>query len=490
MSSTKTVEQPAGAPAPITAKPNKLMKWIIPLALGVIIAVIPPPAGLAPVAWHYFAAFVMVVAALILEPLPGVVVGFVGVAFCGTLRLVGSTPEDGLRWALSGFSNSTVWLIYAASLFALGYEVSGLGRRIALALVHKLGRSTLGLGYAIALSDLILAPFTSSNTASASCTFPIFTSIPPLYGSYPNDHPRRIGSYVMWVAFATQCVSSSIFLTALAPNVLAVELSRKIAKVDISWTQWFVGFLPVGIILFLSVPLLTYFLYPPELKRGEKVAEWAGAQLKELGPLTLREKKMGGLAMLALIGWIGATRWIDPTMTALAICALMMLTGVVTWNEIAGSKMAWTNLTWLATLVTMADGLARVGFLKWFAASSAVLLARVSVMSMIIGVIVVFFFVHYFFASLSAHTTALMPVFLAMMMTLPGLPMRPVVMILGYTLGLMGVISPYATGPSPMYYGTGYISTKDFWRLGFIFGVFFLGTLLLVGLPLALKFIH
>jgi L-tartrate/succinate antiporter len=83
-----------------------------------------------------------------------------------------------------------------------------------------------------------------------------------------------------------------------------------------------------------------------------------------------------------------------------------------------------------------------------------------------------------------------MPVFLAMMMTLPGLPMRPVVMILGYTLGLMGVISPYATGPSPMYYGTGYISTKDFWRLGFIFGVFFLGTLLLVGLPLALKFIH
>ncbi len=97
---------------------------------------------------------------------------------------------------------------------------------------------------------------------------------------------------------------------------------------------------------------------------------------------------------------------------------------------------------------------------------------------------------HYFFASLSAHTTALLPVFLAMMMTLPGLPMRPVVMVVGYTLGLMGVISPYATGPSPMYYGTGYISSKDFWKLGFIFGMFFLLTLLLVGLPLALKFIH
>lgn len=490
MSTINTSPQPTGVQAPIAAKRKSAATWIIPLALGAIIWIIPAPAGLTPLAWHYFAAFVTVVAALIAEPFPGAVVGFAGVAFCGALQLVGGKPEDGLRWALSGFSNSTVWLIYAASLFAVGYEVSGLGRRIALALVNKLGRSTLGLGYAIALSDLILAPFTSSNTARASCTFPIFTSIPPLYGSYPNDNPRRIGSYVMWVAFATQCVSSSIFLTALAPNVLAVELSRKIAKIDISWTSWFVGFLPVGIILFLAVPLLTYYLYPPELKRGDKVADWAGEQLREIGPLSLREKKMGALAMLALIGWIGGGRWIDPTMTALVICALMMLTGVVTWNDIAGSKMAWTNLTWLATLVTMADGLARVGFLKWFAASSAVLLTRVSVMSMIIGVIVVFFFVHYFFASLSAHTTALMPVFLAMLMTLPGLPMRPVVMMLGYTLGLMGVISPYATGPAPMYYGTGYIKSKDFWRLGFIFGIFFIGTLLLVGLPLALKFMH
>ena len=486
---SSTVAQPAAGQAP-AAKSNKLVKWIVPFALIVILWFVPPPASLALTAWHYFAVFAGVIAALILEPLPGAAIGFAGVAFCGALRLVSPNPADGLRWALSGFANSTVWLIYAASLFALGYQVTGLGRRIALALVHKLGRSTLGLGYAIAISDLVLAPFTSSNTARASSTFPIFTSIPPLYGSYPNDNPRKIGSYIMWVAFATQCVSSSIFLTALAPNVLAVELSRKIAKIDISWTQWFFGFLPVGIILFLAVPLLTYLIYPPELKRGDEVAKWAGVKLKEMGPISMGEKKMGVLALMALIAWIAATEWLDPTMTAMVICALMMLTGVVTWSDIAGSKMAWTNLTWLATLVTMADGLSRVGFLKWFAASSAVVLAKVPVTTMIIGVVVIFFLVHYFFASLSAHTTALLPVFLAMMMTLPGLPMRPVVMVVGYTLGLMGVISPYATGPSPMYYGTGYISSKDFWKLGFIFGMFFLLTLLLVGLPLALKFIH
>ena len=54
-----------------------------------------------------------------------------------------------MSWALSGFSNSTVWLIFGAFMFALGYEKTGLGRRIALMLVKAMGRKTLTLGYAV-----------------------------------------------------------------------------------------------------------------------------------------------------------------------------------------------------------------------------------------------------------------------------------------------------------------------------------------------------
>src|SRR5208283_791132 len=127
--------------------------------------------------------------------------------------------------------------------------------------------------------------------------------------------------------------------------------------------------------------------------------------------------------------------------------------------------------------------LAQVGFLTWFAKTSASALSGVSVLAMMIAVIAIFFLIHYFFASLSAHTTALMPVFLAAMMTLPGLPIRPVVMVLGYTLGLMGVISPYATGPAPMYYGSGYIEKGDFWKFGLIFGLIYFTGLLVIVLP-------
>jgi L-tartrate/succinate antiporter len=488
MGSAKTILEPAKTKA--GSQQSKLLKWVVPIALGLIVYLIPAPAGLSAVAWRFFALFITVIAALITEPLPGAAIGFIGVAFAAALVCVGKNPGEALRWALSGYANSTVWLIYAASLFALGYEVTGLGRRIALALVKHLGRRTLGLGYAVALADLVLAPFTSSNTARCGSVFPIVSNIPPLYGSSPTENPRKIGAYIMWTAFAAQCVSSAMFLTALAPNVLAVELARKVAHIDISWTAWFYGFLPLGIALFLAVPLLGYWVYPPELKRGDAVADWAGKQLADMGPFSVREWKMSIMAIIALGCWIGATKWITPEATALCVCSLMLLTGVIQWSDIAANKQGWTNLVWLATLVTMADGLAQVGFLSWFAKTSATQLSKVPVLTMMIALVAIFYLIHYFFASLSAHTTALLPVFLAAMMTLPGLPIRPVTMVIGYTLGLMGILTPYATGPAPIYFGAGYIKTKEFWRLGFIFGMFFLAALLLVQLPIALRFLR
>jgi L-tartrate/succinate antiporter len=87
------------------------------------------------------------------------------------------------------------------------------------------------------------------------------------------------------------------------------------------------------------------------------------------------------------------------------------------------------------------------------------------------------------FAGLTAHTTAVLPVVLAAGLAIPGLPMRDFIMLLGYSLGIMGVLTPFATGPSPVYYGCGFIDRKDFWRLGFIFGLLFFATMMLIGMP-------
>jgi anion transporter len=451
----------------------------VPVLAGAAIAVGPAPSGLPTQAWRLFAVFVAVVLGMVLEPLPPGAVGLLGVAVAGALGLVGGTPAESARWALSGFSDATVWLIFGAFVLATGYERTGLGRRIALELVRRLGGRTLGLGYAIALADLALAPLTPSNTGrSGGVIYPIVRQLPELYGSAPGPTARRIGAYLMWTAFASSAVTSAMFVTALAPNPVALSLARQATGLDIGWTGWMLGFLPVGLPLLAVVPALAYAVYPPEIKASREVPAWAAAELARMGPTSRREWGMAALIGLALALWtVGAER-VNATQTILIVVTLMVASGIVAWDDVLGNRQAWHMLVWFATVVAFADGLGRVGFVAWAGHAAGGALAGVPPRLIAPLLVCLFFFAHYFFASLTAHATALMPVFLATAVALPGVPARRIALLLCYSLGLMGVLDPYATGPAVVYYGSGFVSRRAFWSLGLLFGVLFLAALL------------
>ena len=475
-------------------KKSVLWKTAIPILAGGLLALLPAPEGLEQNAWYYFALFSVVILALMLEPIPPAAVGFIGVTAAAVLALVHTPSQmaepgfnmsrESIKWALSGFSNTTVWLIFCAFMFALGYAKTGLGKRVALFLVKRLGGRTLGLGYAVTLADTILAPFTPSNTArSGGIIYPILRNIPPLYGSSPEENPKKIGSYLMWTAFAATSVTSSLFLTSMAPNLLAVDIVYQTTNLEITWAQWFLGFLPAGIILLLLVPYVIYKLNPPEIKTSTEVPSWAAQELKKTGPISLKEYMMGGLILLALALWIFGGSVVNPTTVGVGIIALMLITGVITWEDVLGNKPAWNVLVWFATLVTLAGGLNQVGFVSWFAQLTASSLKEISPL-LLVGLLVAFYFlIHYMFASITAHVTALLPVILVAGAVIPGLPIKVFAMMLCYCNGIMGIITPYATGPAPVYFGSGFISRRDFWRLGLVFGLIFLVVLVCVCLP-------
>ena len=108
----------------------------------------------------------------------------------------------------------------------------------------------------------------------------------------------------MWVAIATTCVTSSMFLTGLAPNLLAIELVNKTAKVSLTWTQWFLAFAPVGISLLILIPLVTYWIYPPDSEGRRRSAGLGHAGAREAGRLLGRRSLSTGLVVLALALWI------------------------------------------------------------------------------------------------------------------------------------------------------------------------------------------
>lgn len=461
---------------------KKAISMLIPVLVLLVVWFIPAPAGLSVEAWRFMAIFLAVVVGLIIEPIPAALVGLVGVCLVAILGLAGKTPALNVKWALSGFSNSIIWLIFAAFMFAMGYQKTGLGKRISLVMVKYMGKSSLGLGYAVAFADLILAPFMPSNTARSGGTiFPIAINIPQIFNSTPENEPRKLGAYISWVAMAATCVTSSMFLTALAPNLLAVDLISKGANITIEWGAWAKIMIPLMLPLFLLTPWLAYVLYPPTQKQSPEAPIWAANELKKMGSISFKEILMGLFAVLALVLWIfGKELKVDATMAAISIVSLMVLCNVITWEDVIGNKGAWNVLVWFSTLVALAAGLKDVGILAWIGKMAESSLTGLAPTTLMIAMLVLFFLLHYFFASVTAHVTALVPVFALIAVKFIAPDQLPVFMILfAGTLGIMGIITPYGTGPSPIWYGAGYIPQARWWGLGAIFAAIYFAVLLL-----------
>jgi L-tartrate/succinate antiporter len=474
---------PAGTPG--RARMRLAVRALMPLLIGLAIAVAPAPEGLEPRAWLYFALFVTVITAIITEPIAPAALGLAGVALAAVLSLVRETPAQSAAWALSGFSNTIVWLIFAAYMFTLGYAQTGLGKRIALQLVRVMGHRTLGLGYAVTFADLLLAPFTPSATARSGGTiYPIIRHIPELYQSHPDgETARRMGAYVLYTAVAASTITSSMFITGLAPNALAISIIEGVIGVRISWLDWFVGFAPVGFTLLLVLPLLLYAIYPPEIRTAPEVPRWAAGELRLMGPMSGKEIVLLVLVLSALALWIGAASYMDPAIVAIVILLLMVGFNVVSWGDVMGHAPAWNVLIWFGTLVTLAGGLVETGFVEWLARAITPAFAGLGLYTAVVTLVGTFFFLHYFFASITAHTATLLPVFLAIAVTIPGLSPVTWALLLGYSLGLMGILTSYASGQVVIYYGSGYITRRDVWLLGLVTGIIFLAVYLAIIVP-------
>ena len=476
------------------------VKLLAPVIVGLFVFMCPTPEGLSGNAWLYASIFAGLIVGLILEPIPPALIGIIAVVLAVLFKVgpVGSGKDGAIiksaaaiNWGLGGFSNSVVWLIFAAFMIGIGYHNSGLGRRIAFLLVNKLGTSTLGLGYAIALADLALAPFIPSNAARSGGTiYPIVTSIPPMFESYPEKDARKIGAYLVWVSLATTCVSSSIFLTGQAPNPLALELASKAGAHSVSWMGWFIAFAPVGLILFAITPILALWVYPPEIKGSPIISKWAGEELDKLGKISKGEIFMLSISILALVLWIGSDFFgVNATTTALIVIVLMIAAKIITWNDFLGNKPAWNVLTWFATLVTMAAGLKNVGFLDWIAKATGTYLHGLTPFMAVLGLIVAFSILRYFFASGTAYVTAMVGLFTVLAISIPNTDPSQTMLMLLLPMGIMGVLTPYGTGHSPVWFASGYVTGPEFWKLGAIFGVIYLAVFLLVGMPW-IKFIY
>lgn len=455
----------------------KYKKFILPIVVGLLIWALTPfkPDALDTQAWYMFAIFVATIIACITQPMP---IGAVSIIGFTLTVLVGVVD---IKTAVQGFGNNSIWLIAMAFFISRGFVKTGLGRRIALQFVKLFGKKTLGLAYSLVGVDLILAPATPSNTARAGgIMFPIIKSLSESFGSSPKDGTeRKMGAFLIFTEFQGNLITAAMFLTAMAGNPLAQNLAEKTAHVHITWMNWFLAALVPGLVSLIVVPFIIYKMYPPNVKETPNAKQWAENELANMGPISIAEKFMTGIFIVALALWVtGSFIHVDATLTAFIALALLLLTGVLTWKDILNETGAWNTLVWFSVLVLMADQLNQLGFIPWLSQLIAHSLHGLSWPIVIVLLILFFFYSHYLFASATAHVSAMYAALLGVAVA-AGAPPLFSALILGFFGNLLASTTHYSSGPAPILYGSGYITQKRWWTmnivLGFVYFIIWIG---------------
>ncbi len=465
-------------------KEVNLKNFGITVIVGLILWFCPIPAGVTTEAWHLFAIFVSTILGIILKAAPMGTMCMIAVGLTAFFQLLApGNAGKSITLSLQGFGDKVIWLIGISFFIARGFIKTGLGNRIAYLFIRAFGKSTLGLAYGLGLADLVLAPAIPSNTArGGGIIYPIMKSMAMNFGSDPSkeETKKKVGSFLTLNCYYLNLITSAMFLTGTASNPMCQKFAADMG-INISWMNWAIaGFIP-GVVAFIITPLVLYKIYPPELKKTGDAPKIAAGKLKEMGKLTLPEKLMLLTFFILLFLWItGDLFTIDATTTAFIGLSILLLTSVLTWEDVKSEKGAWDTIVWFAVLVMMASSLNTLGFIGWFSDLIKVQMGGIDWHYAYPLLVVVYFFSHYIFASATAHVAAMYAALLGVGISL-GVPPMLLALSLGFMGSIYGTLTHYGHGPAPVFFGSGYVELKSWWIYGLTIGLLLLVIYLVVG---------
>lgn len=441
---------------------KKIISFGLCIFVGIFFWFLSPPEGITTQAMHMFAIFIFTIIGIILRPVPIGTFAFLG------LVLTTATRTLSFDQAFSGFVNPIVWLIVIAFFISRGFIKTGLGERIAYIIMKHLGKSTLGMGYGMILTELILAPAIPSVTARVGgIIYPIVNSLSKAFGSEPYSHPRRLGSFLIKVSFQGSVVTSGMFMTSMAGNPLIADIAKDVG-LNITWGMWALAASVPGLLCLTIIPLFLYKFYPPEIKKTNDAKKFAIKQLTDMGPIRLHEWILIFSFVLLITLWISGPFIGMPAVTAALIgLVLLLLSSVLSWDDITKEKGAWNTLIWFATLIMMASFVNKLGLTKWF---SSWVQGHVEALPWFLAFVVlslIYYFSHYFFASIVAHIGSMYSAFLVLSIAL-GAPPMIAALTFAFFSSLMGGLTHYGCGPAPIFFGSGYVKISDWWKFGLV----------------------
>ncbi|HEV7472744.1 MAG TPA: DASS family sodium-coupled anion symporter [Pyrinomonadaceae bacterium] len=465
---------------------SRVVRWVTVFAAGCVVLLIPIPEGITAKSWHLLAIFVATIVGSIVRPIPGGAMVLLGVS---ALALTGTLP---VASALAGYADPIVWLVLAAFFISRAMIKTGLGRRIALIFIRTIGHHSLGLAYALISTEVLLGTMIPSTGARAGgVLLPIARSLSEAYESRPGATARRLGAFLMVVLYQAGVIVCAMFLTGQASNVLIAKFAFQTTGIELTYTRWALAALVPGLVSLAVIPPLIYRIFPPEVKHTPAAAEFARTELQLMGRMKRSEKILlivfFGVTCLWLVRGLGGTipfvarvvpvtqfisalsylATLDYSVPPLLGVCVLLISRVLDWVDIVSERGAWDVFIWYGGLVRMAESLGETGITKRFAETAASFTVGWKWGAALAVLLLIYFYAHYGFASITAHSTAMYTPFLVVILA-AGAPPYLAVLSLAYFSNLDASLTHFGTTSAPIYFGAGYVSQRKWWSLGLI----------------------
>jgi anion transporter len=387
--------------------------------------------------------------------------------------------------ALSGFSNSAVALVAGACFIAAAMTSTGLDRRIALAVLSKVDAKPNHIVLGAMIVGFILSFLVPSTTARVACLVPIMMGF---LAALNVDKKSRFAALLLICAAQTASVWNIGIKTAAAQNMVALGFIEKQLNATISWSEWFIAGAPFSAALSIALYFIMTRMLKPEMSdiAGGRAA--VINQLKSLGNITTREKKLAIIVVVLLGFWVTEKNLhnFDTSSTTIAAIALMLTPGlgVMTWKE-SQRDFPWGTIMLFAVGISIGSALLKTEAAGWLGrvVVEHLGLQQSGAFAILMLLSLFLIIIHLGFASATALASATIPIIIAVLTAVktPGINIVGMTMLLQFVVSF-GFILPVNAPQNMIAYSTDTFTAKDFIRTGLVVTVAAILLLMVFGL--------
>jgi DASS family divalent anion:Na+ symporter len=428
------------------------------------------PEGLTQQGWNLLIIFVGTIVSIVAKILPMGGLALVSISF------IAITKTLPLSTVLEAFSYDQIWLIVFACFLARGFIKTGLGARIAYGFVSFFGGTPYGMSYGLLVSSACMAPLIPSTTArTGGILLPVLRSIIEVLGG-----KSAVSAFLTMVVLHGSVITSAMFITANASNPIIVKFAQNMG-IEISWMQWAKAAIIPGCLSLMLLPVVLHYLLPCQVPDAERVRSHAKEELAKMGSISWQEKMLLSVFSLLLMLWaFGSFFGVHATEAALVGVSLLLVTQILSWKDILQEDLAWDTFIWMGILIMMASELQNHGVINWFTERVVTYIPSTSWPWQLALLSILYFYTHYFFASITAHVSSMYGPFLAIACA-SGAPPVMSALFFGFLSSLFGALTHYSSGPAPILYAQNQIELKTWWKVGFVTSLFYLVVWGLIG---------